>query len=40
MQCCKYILIKGITMPVNITGVHFNSFGISCYQKKNLWGGH
>ncbi|WP_059253320.1 bfpT-regulated chaperone [Escherichia albertii] len=26
-------------MPVNITGVHFNSFGISCYQKKNLWGG-
>ncbi len=26
-------------MPVNITGVHFNSFGISCYQKKKLMGG-
>ncbi|HEB1565772.1 TPA: bfpT-regulated chaperone [Escherichia albertii] len=26
-------------MPVNITGVHFNSFGISCYQKKTYGGG-
>lgn len=25
-------------MPVDITGVHFNSFGISCYQKKTYGG--
>ncbi|CBG89902.1 bfpT-regulated chaperone [Citrobacter rodentium] len=25
-------------MPVNVQGLSFNSFGISCHQKKSFWG--